>query len=1087
LTNLNYTSMVVLGFYTESRPFEDKGMAKGPSIGTQKQSEELLRVPSLLLPVGRTSELLPDEFLTVQALSNALIALMLEVVSLQDVWELESIPTGLTEETQQFLKLAREQAAQIRGQNAPLVIPIVQGLELVTREFSGLRDITAEDIGPIILPVADSTSIVEDVDDDSKRMRIDVGAVSVSTVRILIMPDNNVDLADVATNTDHGNDTDNPHEVIMDDVSGTATTTVSMNTQKISAVVDPTEDQHAATKLYVDDLVIPVDFVPTSVSDAAEGTIASGDEDSLATIGDADVLEIDEETGAPGFNIAVEFTGVDEVPNQCQIYAYYLGSPSHTVEVQIQVTIGGAWDTIGTIPNTGTTYVLYKFDINLGSVYLDGTDVHMRLYHTVSGVATHDLFVDQMILRKMPPGGGGGGANQLVDLLDVTAKTGYHTSTTVVMHDRPTILIPTIGNFTNATHDHSDAAGGGATSHEGVVTGNPHSVDMDDVSGTATATVSMNTQKISAVVDPTEDQHAATKKYVDDSTPTIAGVVFFIAATGSGVISDKVYESNTVPSDKILTSLASDNNDITITLEIHTAADGWQPASVTISGGGVTPVQVDKQDWTQIDNGRMWTASVNLPDADTTGTLTATMSDGDTATCSYTRALDPPLVLTAIIDDHSTTTGGDGECPYAQTQVKEDDTLDISGTCEAHADEVYVKDSDVTNGQGLQGPFACDKGSPNAWSGTIDVGSGTDSTSFYTCYAKVTGGTAGDDKVSTESVDKDQTVPTFSAAVVTYPGTQEAIKDSETVTVTITHTNIDAGDDCLYSDNGTSELTIPNTTTYLEAKLLVERASGNYRHDGMAANYKLQVTRTAKNGAVDSRTCVVEIAHTAPVITVVSYSALDGTNARLRTDDGTNNYYDHQIRLSGNQRTLSTDTPEIQGEPVGTFQGSWSEQSTTEYRRNLRIADGDIVVGGQGSNTYAWNDSTTVSWVNRAEKETTTVTTGNAFTVGGFDERTLTIPAYPNREADCSVLAVDTGNLTSENLSKGGAGPNGGTVFTFDNSPGSGTPDDETDKFCMTNGSDAVDDDGAFWYNKDLANAESNTSGTAQVIVEETA
>jgi hypothetical protein len=68
--------------------------------------------------------------------------------------------------------------------------------------------------------------------------------------------------------------------------------------------------------------------------------------------------------------------------------------------------------------------------------------------------------MDQFLLRKMPPGGGGGGANQLEDLLDVDDTTG--TGTTVVLDTSPTILTPTIADFSNAPHDHADAAGGGA-------------------------------------------------------------------------------------------------------------------------------------------------------------------------------------------------------------------------------------------------------------------------------------------------------------------------------------------------------------------------------------------------------------------------------------------------------------------------------------------------------------------------------------------------------------------------------------------------------------------------------------------------
>jgi len=46
------------------------------------------------------------------------------------------------------------------------------------------------------------------------------------------------------------------------------------------------------------------------------------------------------------------------------------------------------------------------------------------------------------------------------------------------------------------------------------------------LSGQAAATFSMNTQKISGVVDPTADQEAATKKYVDDQVTEFANPVY---------------------------------------------------------------------------------------------------------------------------------------------------------------------------------------------------------------------------------------------------------------------------------------------------------------------------------------------------------------------------------------------------------------------------------------------------------------------------------------------------------------------------------------------------------------------------------
>ena len=60
---------------------------------------------------------------------------------------------------------------------------------------------TADQFKTFMHPVADSVSLVTFGTD--KAMRIDVGAVADSTVRVLIMPDADVDLAEVALNTAH--------------------------------------------------------------------------------------------------------------------------------------------------------------------------------------------------------------------------------------------------------------------------------------------------------------------------------------------------------------------------------------------------------------------------------------------------------------------------------------------------------------------------------------------------------------------------------------------------------------------------------------------------------------------------------------------------------------------------------------------------------------------------------------------------------------------------------------------------------------------------------------------------------------------
>lgn len=76
------------------------------------------------------------------------------------------------------------------------------------------------------------------------------------------------------------------------------------------------------------------------------------------------------------------------------------------------------------------------------------------------------------------------------DLSDVSAKTGV--GTVVVMQDTPTLTTPTIASFTNATHNHQTAAGGGALDAAAVTTGTfargvlPSAVAYEDEANTFT-------------------------------------------------------------------------------------------------------------------------------------------------------------------------------------------------------------------------------------------------------------------------------------------------------------------------------------------------------------------------------------------------------------------------------------------------------------------------------------------------------------------------------------------------------------------------------------------------------------------------
>lgn len=507
----------------------------------------------------------------------------------------------------------------------------------------------------------------------------------------------------------------------------------------------------------------------------------------------------------------------------------------------------------------------------------------------------------------------------------------------------------------------------------------------------------------------------------DSVTVRTRSQIFITAATGTGTISGKTYESNTVPSNKILTAFESDADDITVTAEIHVIDDDWQPASITGSGAGATWTPVAKQDWSQlVSNARIYTAALHVTDAGTSGTITITSSDGASATVTYTRALDPPLVTDISVDNQGT---NPDPYPAIQTQLANGQTFKITVTTESHANEVYIKDFESTSGRGLQGPFTVTGGSTGSI--TITAGSAEAINQRLKAYAKVTGGTAGPDFISTapDDVDCSQTVPTFSSVGYTYPAGQEAIKNVETCDVTITHTNAATGDTYVYDDNSTGELTIPATTTYAATKT-VTRLSGNYRETG--TNYRLTATRTEKNGLSATANGTVKIAHASPKLTIAKDAAGNGLD-RLGTDDGTNGYQDHTVYLISDQANLSTYTGSvslaIDGADTSSWVGVWVADGNMRYKRDLRVEDGDISPGGLVENTYQWGS---VAVKNRAGLFGV-IFSGMIYELGGFATRTLNMgpitggdPPYTHT-ADIGVPIVETTNTTVVNTSKGGS------------------------------------------------------------------
>lgn len=143
--------------------------------------------------------------------------------------------------------------------------------------------------------------------------------------------------------------------------------------------------------------------------------------------------------------------------NSIKTHVQYNGSLSHVVNLQLWNVDTTTWDTIAVVPVSVALQDLIVQDID-HTDYIDSGTVILRFYHATTGNAAHDLIIDYAAVWN------------------------------------------SFGGSAGAQLWESDAGVARLKSSE---------------------PINMQTQKITGVVDPTANQEAATKKYVDDNIPTV--------------------------------------------------------------------------------------------------------------------------------------------------------------------------------------------------------------------------------------------------------------------------------------------------------------------------------------------------------------------------------------------------------------------------------------------------------------------------------------------------------------------------------------------------------------------------------------
>ncbi|MNF35463.1 hypothetical protein D3C84_163330 [compost metagenome] len=392
-----------------------------------------------------------------------------------------------------------------------------------------------------------------------------------------------------------------------------------------------------------------------------------------------------------------------------------------------------------------------------------------------------------------------------------------------------------------------------------------------------------------------------------------------------------------------------------------------------------------------------------------------------------------------------------GGYPAGQTEVKAGDVLSINFSTDSAVVAYEIKDAgafvaasgNLTPGtiHTVAGLVVADRGNLSQNLGfqlRVKKASGTWSPWFNTASS----GTQAD---GVSYVKLNNIYPVITMGTITYPLGKEAL-DSGNVAV-INHTVVNANG-YTYSSPG-AQLTVTNPAVF-EAAKSVTQLGGTYNES--IANFQLVARRTS-NGASTVATAVVKIASVAPQVSVSTPAA------RLRS--GGNNgtaAQDHTVTLTSNQALVEAPSLNV---PEGTWKGNWTPDVTKKiWTRLLTIHDDD------DKGTFSFNSLSAKSLSGRV---VTTLQGSADYVIGGFVFRTLTVPAYPNRQVAIGTKVVDTAKLRCSNLSKGATGS---LNFTYQ-----ATQSPAADRYTVLTENT--------WYNADNANATSNTGGTMQIELEE--
>ena len=548
----------------------------------------------------------------------------------------------------------------------------------------------------------------------------------------------------------------------------------------------------------------------------------------------------------------------------------------------------------------------------------------------------------------------------------------------------------------------------------------------------------MRAQRIEAIgitlseATPAGPDSAVRKDYVDALVSNAPVFITDVEPTSTGIVGLKQYEADTVPANVIVTDATSDTTNIRVHFLAEADGTSYSP-TLTADVGGVgsfSPTSISEL----ANTPRMFEGYFDLVIAQNE-TINIISSSGATASVDVVYGADGPEPTALTI----------GSYPGSQTEAKSGDTISFTGTAPNDAVSGTVSNAGAaSSGSVVLGADDSAGAGFKTITGTFTVSGLTGSQSLTIVLANALG-TNGDPTVSSNSITLNQTYPTIGTITIDYPVGQSAIKASETVTANAT---VSDADTVAYTSSG--DLSVDTPSVYNAAKT-VTRIGGNYVYN--TNNYTITATKDS-NGAVTVANGKINIANVAPQASI----SIVGSPTRLRSSAAGEDY---TVRITPNQ--VLDSAPSLDASS-GAWQGAWTLNGSN-WERNLRIDDTDL----KGSNSFSNMNLPSIAG---ASLDGAVISGGSAYTVGGFLARTLTFAAFSQYEA-IGTSVVDINKTEARYV---GVTPD----LTLRNDT-----NNVTSSYTITDSGGIYNATGNYLFINDQDFANSNTSGTLQVEIEE--